>query len=280
MNNFVVIIFILVFGSLNSQVLFHFSICRSFKMSFSDVYYNDNNVSEMLSFPDFSVYHSKKTFDQPKRIAFNLGLSVKRHNFHLGIQNDGVSSKNSIHFNSFDYVLNKYRPNSIFGTAKTPQSRLSLNYDFYILKKEKKSNLFFTTTIGLCYRAGPIGIGPVGTLGTVANLSPTKTLQSTSASYTSNPKYVFNFGGGLGTDLFLKNYYILTLSAGFTYSNKSLYFTNHTIIINENSSSQEYTFKTMYKCTSAYFGISRRFQLFPWKSIKNNPIWDEFHTLN
>jgi len=258
----------------------HFSICRSYKLSFSDVLFNGAKIGENLSLPDFSIYQSKATFDQPRRIAFNLGLSIKRHTFHFAIQTDGVSSNYSIYFNSFDNILNTYRPNSVSGTGKTPQSRFSLNYDFYVLKKERKTNLFVTTSIGLCYRAGPKGIEAVGTLGSTGKLSPTKTLQITSASFTNIPKFVLNFGGGLGADLFFRKYYLLTLTAGFTYSNRSLYFTNNTVTVIDNSVSKQYKFKTIDNCAGIYFGVSRRFQLYPWKSIKNNPIWEQLQPWN
>jgi len=273
-------IFLLTLGSVHSQVLFHFSISRNYKWSYSDILFNGTNTSENLTFPDFTIYQSEKTFDQPKRIAFNLGLSIKRHQFHLGIQSDGVSSKYSIYFTSYDNVLNTYRPNSLSGTGKTPQSRASLNYDFYLLKKERKTNLYITTSLGLCFRAGPRGVGSVGTLGSSGNLSTTKILQLVSASFTDVPKYVFNFGGGLGTDIFYKKYYLLTLTAGFTYSKRNLYFTENTINVIDNSSSEKYVFKTVDNCSSIYFGISRRFQIFPWKPIKNTPIWKELHPLN
>ena len=258
----------------------HFSICRSYKLSFSDVLFNGAKIGENLSLPDFSIYQSKTTFDQPRRIAFNLGLSIKRHTFHFAIQTDGVSSNYSIYFNSYDNILNTYRPNSLSGTGKTPQSRASLNYDFYFLKKERKTNLYITSSLGLCFRAGPRGVGSVGTLGSSGSLSTTKILQLVSASFTDVPKYVFNFGGGLGTDIFYKKYYLLTLTAGFTYSKRNLYFTENTINVIDNSSSEKYVFKTVDNCSSIYFGISRRFQLYPWKSIKNNPIWEQLQPWN
>ena len=258
----------------------HFSICRSYKLSFSDVLFNGAKIGENLSLPDFSIYQSKTTFDQPRRIAFNLGLSIKRHTFHFAIQTDGVSSNYSIYFNSYDNILNTYRPNSLSGTGKIPQSRASLNYDFYFLKKERKTNLYITSSLGLCFRAGPRGVGSVGTLGSSGSLSTTKILQLVSASFTDVPKYVFNFGGGLGTDIFYKKYYLLTLTAGFTYSKRNLYFTENTINVIDNSSSEKYVFKTVDNCSSIYFGISRRFQLYPWKSIKNNPIWEQLQPWN
>lgn len=206
-------------------------------------------------------------------------MAYKRHRISFAWQNDGVSDKSHVAVRAYNFVGNTYRYDAFRGTGRSSQSRLSLNYDFQLFQRDKKTSVFISTSLGLCYRAGPKGIGPVGSIGSGGNLAPNKAITVNTSSFTDVAKYVVNFGAGIGVDLYAKKYYLFTLSANFTYSNSNLYFTERTVSVFNNTSTQDYNFKTKALCSGIYFGISRRFQFYPWKPIKDYPIWESISLL-
>lgn len=224
---------------------------------------------ENLNFADFSIYQSFTSFYRPTRMAIDIGMTYKKHRITLGQMKDDVSSQNSIYVMRYSSFSGKYVSDRIVGTTRSDENRVYLNYEYTLFGKQEKTNFFLSTSIGLCYRAGPKGIGNVGTLSTSGNLDNNgKKITVTSAGYTADAKYVWNFGAGIGTDLYYKGHYFFTLSANFNYSNKYLGFDINTVTISDNNSSKSYEFKILGIRKGIYFGISRRFQFYPWKPLK------------
>lgn len=257
-------------GNIFSQVTFFGSINLNYKMSFTQSYYKNLPTNGTLDFPDFSVYMPPITFDQPKRTAFSLGLEHKKHRFYIDLLNDAVSSRCIIKVQSYDSINNSFINYSSDAKGKTNQIRLSLNYDYQFFGKNEKTNLFLNASFGFCHRSGPKGISPIGTLGTVMTFLPSLQMNYITSGFTAEAKNAFNFGLGLGSDLFFKKKYLLTLSVYFTHSNQNLYTKENTFTVYKPNSTQEYKINQNYLCSSIYFGISRKFQLYPWKPIKFN----------
>jgi hypothetical protein len=271
------LLFVLSLGYINAQVTFHGSISRLNKISFTEMGGVTYDQNENLDFPEFSIYQSLVSYYRPIRMAIDIGLSYKKHRITLGQMKDGVSSEYKVRHMSYDPFLNSTKPNSISGSSRSDENRAYLNYEYILFGKDKKTNFFISTSIGLCYRAGPKGIGNVGTLSSSGNLNNTGAkITVTSAGYTADAKYIWNFGAGLGTDLYYKKHYFFTLFANFNYSNNYLGFDINTVTISDNNISKSYEFEMLSLRKGIYFGISRRFQFYPWKPIK--PKWEKFKT--
>ncbi len=262
------IIYTLSLGNIFSQVTFFGSIDLYNKMSFNQSYYKNSPIKGTLNFPDFSVYLPPITFDQPKRTAISFGLERKNHRFYIDLLNDAVSSRCIIKVQSYDSINNSFINYSSDAKGQTSQIRLALNYDYQFFGKNEKTNLFLNASFGFCHRSGPKGISPVGSIGTDLNFSPSLNMSYNSSGFTAEAKNAFNFGLGLGSDLFFKKKYLLTLSVFFTHSNQNLYIKENTFTVYKPNSTQEYKINQNFLCSGFYFGFSRKFQLYPWKPIK------------
>lgn len=257
-------------GNIFSQVTFFGTINRNYKLSFNQTYYKSSPINGTLDFPDFSIVQPYITFDQPKRTAISLGLEFKDHRFYIESLNDAVSSQSILNVRYYDPVSNSFINYSYDSKDKTFQKRFSLNYEYQFFGKNDKTNFFINGSIGICHRAGPKEISPAGTMSSNLNFSPSLHMSFSSSAFTSVTKNAFNFGLGIGSDLFYKKQYILTISARFAYSKQSLYFNENTIKVYKSNSTQEYKINQDFLCSGIYFSISRNFQLFPWKPIKLN----------
>jgi hypothetical protein len=268
MKQLLIFIFIFSLGSAYSQVTFFGTINRNYKLSFNQSYYNNLPINGTLDFPEFSTVQSYITFDQPKRIAISLGLEYKKHRFYIESLNDAVSSQSILNVRYYDPVSNSYINYSSNSKDRTFQKRFSLNYEYQFFGKNEKTNFFINGSIGLCHRAGPKEISPAGTMSSNLNFSPSLQMSFSSSAFSAVTKNAFNFGLGIGSDLFYKKHYILSISARFAYSKQSLYFNENTIKVYKPNTTQEYKINQDFLCSGIYFGISRNFQLFPWKPIK------------
>ncbi len=56
------------------------------------------------------------------------------------------------------------------------------------------------------------------------------------------------------------------------YANGNLAFTNERYKFFDNGTVTTYNFTALHNSTALFFGISRRFQISPWKPLKSNPI--------
>ncbi len=255
-------------GNIFSQVTYFGSINRNYKLSFNQSYYKNSPINGTLDFPDFSIVQPYITFDQPKRTAISLGLEFKDHRFYIESLNDAVSSQSILNVRYYDPVSNSFINYSYDSKDKTFQKRFSLNYEYQFFGKNYKTNFFINGSIGICHRAGSKEISPAGTMSSNLNFSPSLQMSFSSSAFTAVTKNAFTFGLGIGSDLFYKKHYILSISARFAYSKQSLYFNENTIKVYKPNSTQEYKINQDFLCSGIYFGISRNFQLFPWKPIK------------
>jgi hypothetical protein len=264
------IIFNVSLGNIFSQVTFFGSINLNYKLSFTQTYYKSSPINGTLDFPDFSIVQPYITFDQPKRTAISLGLEFKDHRFYIESLNDAVSSQSILNVRYYDPVSNSFINYSSDSKDKTFQKRFSLNYEYQLFGKNDKTNFFINGSIGLCHRAGPKEISPAGTMSSNLNFSPSLHMSFSSSAFTAETKNALNFGLGIGSDLFYKKHYILSISARFTYSKQSLYLNENTIKVYKSNSTQEYEINQNFLCSGIYFGLSRKFQLYPRKPINLN----------
>ncbi len=256
-------------GSLFSQVTFHASISLYDKTSFTGANDNKWEKATLKDFPDFSFWQSAATRYDSKRLGISGGLKYNRHRLELGIHYDGVADEYYLLSDFYDPFYGTSRPGRMSGTGNSSQSRFFVNYDFIMLNRDKKTNLYVTPTVGLCFRAGPKGIGPVGSIGSSATLNEGNTILTVNnAAYTAVDKYAINYGLGIGSDLYYKGIYILSPSLSFIYSKKYLYFTERTLTISDYSGNTVYNFDSFARCTGFYIGISRKFQIYPWKKLR------------
>jgi hypothetical protein len=264
------IIFNVSLGNIFSQVTFFGSINLNYKLSFTQSYYKGSPINGTLDFPDFSIVQPYITFDQPKRTAISLGLEFKDHRFYIESLNDAVSSQSILNVRYYDPVSNSFINYSSDSKDKTFQKRFSLNYEYQLFGKNDKTNFFINGSIGLCHRAGPKEISPAGTMSSNLNFSPSLHMSFSSSAFTAETKNALNFGLGIGSDLFYKKHYILSISARFTHSKQSLYLNKNTIKVYKSNSTQEYEINQNFLCSGIYFGLSRKFQLYPRKPINLN----------
>ncbi len=253
-----------------AQVTFYGSISRIYKVSFNEITYNGSAQNEPFIFPEFSFYEHPITFDQPKRTALDFGLTYKKHRLYLSLLNDAVSAQYFLSVQTYDSIDQKMIYYFSDGKNKTGQSRISLNYDYQLFGKKDHTNLFVNASFGWCRRSGPKEIKPAGTMAMGLNFTSDLYMNSVSSGYSDLVKNAFNFGIGLGADLYYKKHYILTLSASFAYSDQNLYFSENKITVYQNGQIQDYIITEKLLCAGIYFGVSRRFQIYPWKPIN----WD------
>lgn len=268
MKHLIFFIFTFALWNATAQVKFYGSYSIAHKISFNEVFYNGLPTNGIFNFPDFSIVCPLKTSEDPRRSALRFGLEFKRHRMFVELLNDAVSSKYFISAEYFYTPTNSMINYSSYGTSKTFQKRLSLNDEFRLFGKEDHTNLFITASLGLCYRSGPKGILPAGTMGMGLDFSPTMQMESQQSGFTDDAKFAWNMGVGLGTDIHLKNQYLLTFQVNFAYSDQSLYFNENTFRVYKNNSVQEYKIIQKDLCAGVYIGVSRRFHLYPWKPIK------------
>lgn len=115
-----------------------------------------------------------------------------------------------------------------------------MNYEYQFFGKNEKTNFFINGSIGICHRAGPKEISPAGTMLSNLNFSPSLQMNFSSSAFTAVTKNAFNFSLRIGSDLFYKKHYILSISARFAYGRQSLYFNENTIKVYKSNSTQEF----------------------------------------
>ncbi len=113
------------------------------------------------------IYSPRANRVKPTSLGFGFGLNYNRHRLYFNFQN-------------------AYAPTSSRTTA--PNRRFSILYDFYILKKEKKTNLYVTAGLDLIYRAGPRGVGPAGAMYVSGQLGDNYYYFNASESFTADKK--------------------------------------------------------------------------------------------
>lgn len=259
------------FGNLYSQTTFYASLKLDYKLSFTDTYLGDIKLQDDTRFEHIHVYAPKMSFKKPYKLGFGFGVKHKRHGVHFDHQPDHVSSEMLVYLklpstgNDDSYTV-------VGGYTRAQQNKWSINYDFYCLNKEKKTNLFVSSFFSLIYRAGPKGVGPAGAMHNSGMLGQNVGYQSSSSSFTADAKYGFGFGFGLGSDIHFKGYYLFTLSSNYMFSNSYLSFTNQNYTYFDHSMVRKHEMTQYHTSNAFYLSISRKFQILPWKPIKSHPI--------
>lgn len=267
-----ILLFFLTIGHLNAQLSFYANVQMDSKISFTNYYHNSQLLEEDTRFEFVHLYAPRKTFKDPIRMKLGFGIQYKRHDVQLNFQNNGVTSEFIAYFKRGDSEpgIDAYSPSQTL--SKTVHRKFALDYAFYILKKEKKTNLFISGSLALHFRAGSKGVHDIGKMGFEGPMGGGWNYINMSEAYTTDEKFAAGWGVGVGTDIYIKGLYILTLSCQYLHSNNKLNYMKLDFTIIENSNVHHYEIDKHPLNTSIYFGISRRFQLYPWKPIKSSPL--------
>lgn len=269
----VTILFVfLTIGHLNAQLSFYANLLVDYKVSFTNYYNGSQLLGSDTRYEQFHLYAPRKTFKDPRRMGVGFGVQYKRHNVQLSVQNNGVSSYFKAYFKRGDSEpgIDAYSPMRTF--SKTVHRKFALDYAFYILKKEKKTNFFVSGSLGLHFRLGPKGEHDIGKMGFAGSLGGSTYFSNMSEAYTTNDKFAFGWGIGMGADIYIKGLYILTLSCNYLHANNGLNRMKLKFTIGDAYNEYNYEIDKYPINTSISFGISRRFQLYPWKPLKSNPV--------
>lgn len=268
----VILLIFIPIGHLHAQLKFYGNLILDCKISFTNYYHDSQLLKDDTRFEQFHLYAPQKTFKAPRRMGLGVGMQYKRHNIQLSLQNNGVTSDVIGYFQRGDTEpdLESYSPMRLI--SQTVHSKFALDYDFYILKKENKTNFFLSGSLALHFREGPKGEFNIGNLGFSGSVGGNMHYSFSTESYTTYNKYEFGWGVGIGTDIYIKGLYILTFSCKYLHADHSLNRMKLNFTIGDNSNINHYEIDKQPINTSISFGLSRRFQFYPWKPLKSNPV--------
>lgn len=262
----------LILGTAKSQGLLYLSVDSYAKMSFNSTnsFVWDSKTAQVSDL--FSYEHSSYCVNQPLRLGASIGYQVNsRHAIEIGIHADGVSSKTRLRFASYQPLVDYTTPIYILNKSKSTQSRIFLNYKYSFFKKPGKTNVSLVPVISIGRRAGPKGQESVGSFGISGILIKDSLVYSESSEgYTSYSKYAFQFGLGLSSDVYIKSKYWFSASLFYSHTKTALYFdhTNMSITNLQTGVTTDYVFGLTNRASGLYVGVSRKFQLIPWKKNK------------
>lgn len=266
-------VFTLILGTSLSQGLFYVSVDGYMKMSFNstDPFRWDSKSAQVSNL--FTYEHKSFYMGDPFRIGASLGMKIKpRHFIEIGVHYDGVSSKAGFRFASYQTYVDYYTPSSTQTKSRSQQSRFFLNYRYNLVNKSNKTNLSIFPSIGIVWRGGPKGVGNVGAFGTGGILiKDSLAYHNESTSYTAYNKYALQFGLGLQSDIFIRDKYWFSAHVQYAYSKVYLAYDVENFFINEINSGKitKYEFILHNRASGLYLGISRKFQIVPWKRKSN-----------
>lgn len=262
-----------VFGQGIAQIQFYVSPDVYGKMSISsdDPFYFETEVYN--NSPYFNYETTNFSFVFPLNVGISAGLILnKRHEFVFGINSDGSSVKSKFQFETYEPEFD-HMPNRFLSKTKHDYTRCYFNYKYAVIYSEKKTNLSVLIGLGMVQRAGPkFGNEPTGGFTNEAVLDEYGTMIIKSdMGFTFNKRgWLLNFG--ISSDLYFKKKYWFSTSLVYTYSP----FTpgrerNIVTISNPNTGYHKvWTHNIYLKGSGLYLGISRKFQLIPWK--KRNKV--------
>lgn len=261
-------------GTAKSQGSFYLSIDSYAKMSFNSTnsFVWDSKTAQVSDL--FSYEHCSYCLTKPLRFGVTGGFQISnRHGIEIGIHSDGVSSKTRLRFASYQPYVDLTTPVYILNKSQSTQSRIFLNYKYALHKKPNKTSLSISPCISIGRRAGPKGEGGVGEFSSTGILIKDSLIfNQSSADFTTYSKYAFQFGLGLSSDLYLKGKYWFSLSLLYSHTKTALYFeqTKMQITNVQNGVTSNYLFGLTNRASGFYFGVSRKFQIIPWKGKSKN----------
>lgn len=268
MQNFLVLFFTFLLGQIFAQVNFFVS---------ADFYLKGSINSEHPLFWESNTFNGDSRFEYKfynfsMYSPINLGISTditinNKHEITLGLNTDGNSTKSKVYSDVYSPEFNTYSSSLGLDKGKSFYSRAFLNYGYNLINKQKKTTLKLFSGLGIVWRAGPkFGGENVGTFSFSYYLDENLTvLRNSNIGYTwSKYGWVLNFG--IASDLYFKQKYWFSLSLSYSYSPSVLYIeeTQITIFNNNTGYYKHWVDSQNLKCNGVYFGISRKFQLYPW----------------
>nr|WP_299206820.1 hypothetical protein [uncultured Brumimicrobium sp.] len=265
MKLFFTILFIMFFGIVQSQKTFYASVDLLTKMSFNstDPFNWDTQNANVSSL--FEYNHSSVTITDPLRLGISLGWNInQKHSLEIGAHYDGVSTKSTFRFSSYQQYVDHYTPNVTKTKSRSQQNRFFINYKYSLLNKENKTSLSLMGSLGLVTRAGPKAVGDVGSFGSSGILvKDSIAFERENTSYTSNANRSFQLGLGVSSDIYISNKYWVTLSFQFAFSRSYLSFDKESfsVIYLKSGDVYKYEFSQFNRTMGLYFGVSRHFYL-------------------
>jgi len=266
------IIFISILGVAKSQVSFFVKPDFSVKMSF-----NSNSFSpwddKTVKVSDLFTYENKSYYlGNPFRLGLSIGVNVKtKHEFIFSLSYDGVSSKQTLRFATYEPSINTIIPNRSYSKSRTQQNRACLSYSYFFFNKPNKTTFYIAPTISLVFRAGKSEIEKGGSFSFEAQLPNNVVGEFTDTDYTSTVKYSMGYGMRFGTDIHNNKRYLFSLSLGFSYSNNYLYILQTKVNLFDGNTNKiiNYEFQSYGLASGVYLTFSKKFQIYPWKKRKN-----------
>lgn len=254
---------------LKAQVSFYLATDSYLKMSFNSTHPFVWDSKTVQSTPLFQYEHASYCINDPLRFGFTLGAKLnKRHAIEIGIHGDGVSSKSRFRFSSYQPYVDLITSGYTGSESKSNQIRIFMNYKYYLLSKPKKTSIAIFPSVSLASRPGGKGQENVGGFGFGGQLTNDGlSYYSSSIGYTAYSNTSFQVGLGISSDLYFKEKYWLTLSLMGSYSNNYLSFDlDNFIIKNSNTGKNDnYEFGLYNWASGLYLGLSRQFQIYPWR---------------
>jgi hypothetical protein len=203
----------------------------------------------------------------PLTLGINAGIITKnkRNIFNFGINGDGTSA-------GFDYNVNKVDEFGILTiaggglyTGKT-FTNIHFNYKYRLSEKSKQFNWFVVGGFGVASSGKPrtytFETGVVE-----LPLSDSVTFLMNSTNTRTSLRNVFMFNLGLQLDVNSpKGKYLFSSAVSYYHSNKALTALNSSIYIFSNSKTERFNSGNYSTGSGIYFQVSRRIQVFPWKT--------------
>ena len=263
---------VVVLGQNIAQVQLYISPDIYGKMSIAsdDPFYFETKVYNNSPYFDYKT--TNFSFIYPINLGISAGLTVnKRHEFVLGFNSDGSSTKSKYLFESYQPNFD-YSPGRFVVKTKGSYTRYYLNYKYAAIYSENLTNFSILIGCGIVRRAGPKKFEPTGGFTNVAILDEYgSTITKSDMGFTGNKKgWLLNFG--ISSDLYFKKKYWFSTSLVYTYSPFALdRDINVVTISNPNTQyNKVWTHNIYLRSSGLYFGVSRKFQLLPWKEKKSS----------
>lgn len=266
MRQILAFIFTLTLGIVQSQVSFFVSPDLNLKMSFNSNKYSewDSKTTQVSNL--FTYDNESYSLRNPFRLGISLGVKFKNENeIILGAHFDGVSSKQTLRFSTYEPQINTIIPNSSYSKSVSQQNRLFLSYKYVISKNINKSTIYILPSISLLWRAGSSKVESGGSFSSNALLQSNYSLNYSYTDFTIS-KYALAYGIGIGSDLFNNNNYLFSINLSYSHSSKYLYIDQTKVKLTNlsNNESINFEFQSYNRASGLYLMFSKKIQIIPW----------------
>lgn len=281
-----IFLFLLLGCSLNAQVAFYLR--PTVNMKTQQSFFGNNRASENYSeySNNYFTFRNDRYFFDRNTINFGLNVGVeykKKHFFEFGysIDNSGVAVgvKAQSYMNNFQDTEGLFynSAGSTYSQTGSSFSRISFSYSTVFYKNSNNTfngrllggiGLFHNTSVNRKKNIYDVNYESHFTNGQIAEDVFITEHYSRISNYWRNSFYL---NLGVGGDFYTKkkHKYLFSFDLSYLQGTRSIQIDDNFISVKDQGDVLDFHYRVSSRGSGVYFTLSRRFQVYPWKGIKN-----------